>query len=275
MKKQIKSFVVLAGTIIALLAMTIGAAAAAGASRLVSVAQHTPRAEAPLAACTALEASEIYWITLDEDGEVDETVESYPEETSLIAGAYDYECVPRKTALSIVWSLEGEQILTDTYDPKASEKGGTDWFSLFMRDESPLELGEYTLEVFNGEDLLTSGAVVIGEGEDPVDGAAVTVQGTVVDSKSKKPITGALVIVLNEGVSPAAWLKDGVDEDVLAFGKTDSKGQFTLNAKVPVVTELPWIIGAKGYKTVSQDDFAIEEDAEDPFIMNIGLAKSK
>jgi hypothetical protein len=146
-----------------------------------------------------------------------------------------------------------------------------------MRDESPLELGEYTLEVFNGEDLLTSGTVVIGEADDPdpVDGAAVTVQGTVVDSKSKKPINGALVIVLNEGISPAAWLEDGTDEDVLAFGKTDSKGQFVLNAKVPVGTELPWIIGAKGYKTVSQDDFAIEEDAEDPFIMNIGLAKTK
>ena len=86
---------------------------------------------------------------------------------------------------------------------------------------------------------------------------------------------GALVVVLNDGVDVEQWLKDGSDSDVMSYGKTDSKGQFELNERVPVGKPLPWLIGAKGYKTIMQQDFTIEEGAEDPYVLNIGLERSK
>jgi hypothetical protein len=277
MKKQFRTLAVTAGSIITLLAITVGSVAAMGGAKLTGSARQSDTTGAPLAACAKLEAGEVYFVTLTEDGDIDETVESYPISTTKITAAFDYGCLPKKVAMNIVWSLDGDQILTDEDTPKASDKSGNYTHSIFMKDESELPTGEYTVEFYNGETMLTSGSITVGEVTDGpvVEGDELTVQGTVVDAKSKKPITGALVIVLNEGIVTADWLKDGKDEDVMAFAKTDSKGQFELNNKVPAGVALPWIIGAKGYKTVSQDDFVLAIGSDDPYVMNIGLTKTK
>ena len=277
MKKQFRTLAVTASSILTLLAITVGTVAAVGGATLTSIARQSETTGAPLSACAKLEASEVYFVTLNEDGEIDEKVESYPISTTRVTAAFDYSCLPRKVAMNIVWSLDGEQILTGDDTPTATDKGGNYTHAIYMKDESELPTGGYTVEFYNGENLLTSGSITVGEVTDGpvVGGGELTVQGTVGDAKSKKPISGALVIVLNEGVSTAAWLKDAKDEDVMAFAKTDSKGQFELNNKVPVGVALPWIIGAKGYKIVSQDDFVLAEGSEDPFVMNIGLTKTK
>jgi len=137
------------------------------------------------------------------------------------------------------------------------------------------------VEFYLGDNILTSGSITVGEDisqtgvTTETQTTDVAVQGTVVDSKSKKPISGAVVAVLNEGVDAAQWLKDGSDSDVLAYSKTDSKGQFELNERIPVGTALPWLIGAKGYKAILQQDFTIEDGTEDPYVLNIGLERSK
>jgi hypothetical protein len=233
-------------------------------------------------ACSAIEASEVYWVTVTEDGEVDETVESYPDETTKVTAAFDYNCIPRRTTLMTIWSIDGEQVLTSEDKPKATNTANTWTHSVFMKDESPLPNGEYTVEFYVGEDLLTSGTVQVGgDGPDPdpdpdPDPAAdVTVQGTVVDSKSKKAINGAVVIFLNEGVDAEQWLEDGTDEDVLAFGKTDSSGEFELDNRVPVGTAFPLLIGAKGYRTILEPEFVIEEGSEDPFVLDVKLQRQK
>ncbi|MCL5999755.1 MAG: carboxypeptidase regulatory-like domain-containing protein, partial [Chloroflexi bacterium] len=139
---------------------------------------------------------------------------------------------------------------------------------------SPLPNGEYTIEYYIGEDLLTSGTVIVGEGPTPP-GDDVAVEGTVVDAKSKKPINGALVVVLNEGVDAEQWLEDGADEDVFAFAKTNSKGQFELNNRIPTGVAYPWMIGAKGYRTILEQEFTIEEGVDDPYVLNIALERQK
>lgn len=277
MKKQFRMLAVTASSIIALLAITVGAVAAMGSAKFMGSARQSDSTGAPLAVCAKLEASEVYFVTLTEDGDIDETVESYPISTTKITAAFDYGCLPRKVALNIVWSLDGDQILTDDDTPKATDKSSNYTHSIFKKDESEMPTGEYTVEFYLGEDLLTSGSITVGEVTDGpvVEGDELTVQGTVMDAKSKKPIAGALVIVLNEGVSTAAWLKEGTEEDMLAFAKTDSKGQFELNNKVPAGVKLPWIIGVKGYKTINQDDFVLEIGSDDPYIMNVGLTKTK
>ena len=291
MKKQLKTFIMTAGTAISLLAVTFTAAAAgpkASAHALAAGAatqtrQISPAVSSPAAAvtCKEMEASDVYWVTLDEDGNKDETVDLYPTESPTVTAAFDYNCIPKKTKLGIVWAIDGEQVLTSNESLKASNDADTYLYSLYMQDGSPLSDGEYGVEFYVGDTLLTSGSVNIGGEISPTEDVTdteqtdVSVQGTVVDSKSKKPINGALVVVLNEGVDVEQWLEDGSDSDVLAYAKTDSKGQFELNDRIPVDTALPWLIGAKGYKTIMQQDFTIESPADDPYVLNIGLERSK
>jgi hypothetical protein len=238
------------------------------------------------ASCAAMKATDVYWITLTDSGDTDQKVEGYPDGTSKVTAAFDYNCIPMKTKMSIIWSIDGEQALSDSVTPKPSDKADTYTYSLFKKDNSVLSNGDYSVEFYLGDTLLTTGKVTVGDiGVSDVttktktttssSTSEVTVQGTVADSKSKKAISGAVVVVLNEGVDPKAWLKDGKDEDVLAFAKTDSKGQFELNNQVPTNLALPWIVAAKGYKVILQSDFVIDEGSDDPYIMNIGLERSK
>jgi Carboxypeptidase regulatory-like domain len=285
MNKQLKSFIMTAGTALSLLAVTFTAAAAspkANANALAGAATQT-RQTGPAAAstCTKMQATDVYWVTLDADGNKDQTVDVYPTESVTVTAAFDYNCIPKKTKLGIVWSINDEQVLTSNETPKVSDKADTYIYSLFTKDGSPLSNGVYGVEFYLGDNILTSGSITVGEDisqtgvTTETQTTDVAVQGTVVDSKSKKPISGAVVAVLNEGVDAAQWLKDGSDSDVLAYSKTDSKGQFELNERIPVGTALPWLIGAKGYKAILQQDFTIEDGAEDPYVLNIGLERSK
>jgi hypothetical protein len=286
MNKQLKSFIMTAATAVSLLAATFTAAAAspkANVNALAGAATRTRQASSLAAAstCTKLQASDVYWVNLDEEGNIGETVDVYPTETLTATAAFDYNCIPKKTKLSIVWYINDEQVLTDNATPKANDKADTYSYSIYMKDGTPLSDGKYGVEFYLGDNVLTSGTINVGEDISQTDittdtqATDVAVQGTVIDSKSKKAISGALVVVLNDGVDVQQWLKDGSDSDVMAYSKTDSKGQFELNERIQVGKALPWLIGAKGYKTIMQQDFTIEEGAEDPYVMNIGLERSK
>ncbi len=295
MNKQLKSFITTAGTLVSLVAITFTAAAAtpkvnadnlAGSARQVPSQQ--PLVYAPAAACTKLQAGDVYWMGTDPDtGEVTGTVDMYPSGTPTITAAFDYNCIPSRTKLGVVWSIDGEQVYTSNETPKANAKADTYTYSLFKKDASALDDGEYGVEFYLGQNLLTSGTITVGGEVSPTEvvtdtkgttdtATDVSVQGKVVDKQSKKPINGALIVVLNEGVDAKEWLDSGTDSDVMAYAKTDSTGEFELNERIPVGTALPWLIGAKGYQTIIDQEFAIDpSNAEDPYVMNIGLVRSK
>jgi hypothetical protein len=275
MKRATRTTAAAAAALTALVITAIGASAAAQpadwATRSGPASPAGSEAAAPAYACAALEAGDVVWVTLDEDGEIAGDVESYPSETTKVTAAFEYSCIPRKTTITTVWSIDGEVVLTDETTPKATDKSDTWTSSLFMKDESPLPDGKYGIEYYIGEDRLTFGEVTVGGTEAPT---AVTVRGVVQDSKSKKAIKGAMVIVLNEGVDPEAWLEEGTDDDVFSSAKTNSKGQFELDQPIPLGAELGWLIGAQGYKPIVET-FALEEDTEDPLELTINLVKGK
>ncbi len=277
--RQIKQlWIVALGITLGLLVSAAGTAYAERAIRFAgdsapAAAQHSA-VEAPAAQtsrCTAMQAGDVVWVTLNEEGEVEEEVESYPTGATRITAQFEYNCVPRKTTLVTVWYMDGEAVLTSEDKPKASNQPDVWQAYLYMKDESPLPDAEYGVEFYIGEELLTSGAVVIG-GDGPTPDA-VTVQGTIVDSKSKKPIKGAVVVVLNEGVSAEDWLDNGTDEEIFASAKTDSKGQFVLDNPIEIGVPHSWLIGAQGYKPIIREDWALEEDIEDPLVLDIKLVK--
>ncbi len=226
------------------------------------------------AGCTELKAtSEVFWVQVSEDNEEEvEEVESYPSGTSRITAQFEYNCIPRRTTIVTVWSLDGETILTAEDKPKATNSPGTWAVSLSTKDDSPLLEGEYGAAFYVNKKLIAEGKVIVG-GDQAEE--AITVQGTVVDSRSGRPIRGALVVVLKKGVSVDKWLNGGSDDDVLAFAETNSKGEFVLNNPIPVGVPHDFIVGAKGYRPVIEKGWIIEEDeAEDPLVLEIKLVRS-
>ncbi len=278
MNTQLNTLVMATGPVISLIATMAMApaadAAAAGEAGAAGQAVSLPY-RPPAAACTEMTAGPVYWVTLTEESEIDQTLELYPSGTPTITAAFDYNCVPKKTKLESVWSLDGEFYVSGSGSPRARTTAGTYTEYLYLKDGSALDDGAYGVEYYVGETLITSGTVTLGDGTS-VDGVTeVTVQGTVTDARTKKPISGAVLAVLQEGVDPQQWMDSGTDADMLAFAKTDSKGRFELDNSVPVGTALPWLVGAKGYKLLIQTDFVIEEGVEDPYEMNITLERAK
>lgn len=232
--------------------------------------------DAPAATCSKLKASEVAWVTLNDDGEIEDQVDSYPSETTLITPLFEYNCVPKKITVVTVFTLDGEPVFTDKETLKATKSRGIYAYSLGTEDETALPEGEWGVEFYNSKTLLTSGTIVVGDGgggEVP-EGETVTVQGVVRDKKTKKPIKAAVILVLNPGVTVEEWVDGGQeDEAVFTAGKTDSKGQFVLESELERDVEYSLIVVAKGYKPIGYDGFVVTEDDPDPLDLNIAMTK--
>jgi hypothetical protein len=277
MKQQLKALVVVVGALVALVATVFAAFAGtpglarAGTLTYTSRAPHMAKLALP-AACTKMEASDVAWVTLNEDGDIEDQVDSYPTGTSLITPVFEYPCVPKKVTIVTSFSLDGEVVYSDKETLKSSSAEGLYGYPLGTTDESPMDEGTWGVEFFNNKTLLTAGEVVIGEGGDTDE--TVTVEGTVKDKKTKKAIKTATIIVLNPGVSVQDWLdNDQSEDDVFTAGQTNSKGQFTLEDSLTRNEIYSLIVVAKGYKSIATDTFTIEDDVEDPVELNITMTK--
>lgn len=271
-----RSLVVAGGVLIALVATALSAlASGAGFSRAsipLALPPNLPPAGVEAATCTKMTASDVIWVTVNEDGEVDEQVESYPSETSLIFPIFEYNCVPKNTTIVSVFTYEGEQVYNDKEKLKASTRGDFYGYPLQM-NEGVFDEGEWGIEFYNNKTLLTSGTVIIGE-ESPGPSSSVTVQGTVTDKRTKKPIKGALILVLQPDITIESFIDGGQqDEDVFTAAKTDAKGQFELQEQLDRDQPYAVAVVAKGYQPIGQDDFTVTEDDPDPLELNLTLTK--
>jgi hypothetical protein len=279
MKKQLKAMVVTVGVLVALIATVFSAFATgpglARAGVLNSGLGHVPHMPKSLLApdaCSKMEASDVAWVTLTEDGDIDEQVDSYEPGTSLITPLFEYPCVPKKVTLVTSFSFEGEVVYTDKETLKSSNSEGLYAYPLGTTDNSPMDEGTWGVEFFNNKTLLTSGEIVVGEEGEVSD--TIEVQGTVKDKKTKKAIKGATIIVLNPGVTVEDWVENDQDEDdVFTAGKTNSKGQFTLEDPLTRNETYSLIIVAKGYKTLATDSFVIDDDVEAPAQLDVTMTK--
>lgn len=281
MKQQIKTLAMVVAALIALVGAVFsayGAPAELARAGQVAARSGSPRLARmlpfPRAACTDMEPSDVAWVTLNEDFEIEDQVDSYPSGTSLITPVFEYACVPKKVTVVTVFSLNGEVVYSDKEALKASNSDGLYGYPLGTTDESPMDDGLWGVEFFNNKTPLTEGEVIVGEGDDPIEGETVTVEGTVKDKKTKKAIKGAIVLVLNPGMTVDDWVDGGQeDSDVYTAGQTNSKGQFTLEDPLTRNEVYSLIVVAKGYKPIATDEFVIEDDVEDPVQLDIVLSK--
>lgn len=276
MKQQLKLTFSLVG------AMLIGLASVFGAAAQNNLRGHGQALAAPaaevLAACSKMQASAVTWVTLTDEGDIDEEIEgAYPTDTNLITPVFQYNCVPKKTSIVTVFKLDGEEVFSDKESLKSSNAKGLYAYPLGTEDNSPLPEGQWTVEFYNSKTLLTEGSIFIGEDTGTgttTSSSKVTIEGKVTDKKSKKAIKGATILVLEPGVTVQDFIDGGQKEkDVFTAGQTDSKGQFVLADQLLRETGYSIIVVAKGYKATAADGFIISADEPDPVVLNITMNK--
>jgi hypothetical protein len=261
-----------------LLALTFSVTTAAGRGGLDlrgSAFDLSAAVPAQQGTCTTMQAeSDAEWLATDESGEAtDEVVESYPTGTTVIAAQFAYNCLPKNAVIVTVFALDGEVIFSNKAPQKPKSKSGIYAYTLSREDGEPMPDGEWEVGFFNNKTLLTSSTITVGGDEPAPTGDAISVQGTVKDTKTKKPIKGALVIVLNEGVTAEAFIDDPQDADVYTAATTNARGEFVLESTIERDVPHSWIIAAKGYKPIIEDEYVIGGEAEDPLELNITLSK--
>ncbi len=279
MKQQLKLMAIVVTVFTALIGTVFSASATAPrlGGQSLAAASHLLRRDMSALACTSMKADDVAWVTLDDEGDIDEQVESYESGTTLITPVFEYNCVPRSVTVVTIFSLDGEPVFSDKESLRSSSASGLYGYPLGTTDESALDDGEWGVEFYNNKTLLTDGEVIIGEGggggEDPVD-ESVTVEGVVTDKKSRKPIKGAVILILQPGVSVEDWIdNDQSDEDVFTAGKTDSKGKFKLENPLQRETVYSIVVVAKSYKPLANDSFEIAADEEEPVQLTIKMTK--
>jgi hypothetical protein len=276
MKQQLKLMLTIVGVFAALLGTVFTASAKAPrlAGQDLPAASHQHRRDQSMLACSKMQAGDVAWVTLTEDGDIDEQVEAYETGTNLITPVFEYNCVPRSVTIVTIFSLNGEPVFSDKESLKSSNASGLYGYPLGTNDGSPLDDGEWGVEFYNNKTLLTEGVVGIGEGSSNNGGETVTVEGVVTDKKSKKPIKGAIILILQPGIAVQDWIDhDQPDDEVFTAGKTDSKGKFTLENPLEREVTYSIVVVAKKYKPLANDEFEIGPDEEDPVQLTIKLTK--
>jgi carboxypeptidase family protein len=235
--------------------------------------------------CTTFKATntEVAWVTLDADNNVDQQVNSYPPDTTTITPLFEYNCVPRPVEIVTVFSLNGEQVFSDKETIKATKTSGLYGYPLGTTDGSALDDGTWGVEFYNNKTLVASGAVEVGVTDNNTNtngndnqstSKTVTVEGTVTDKASGTPVEGAIVLFLNPGTKVQAFIDGGYkDADVFTGAKTDSKGAFTLPVPVERNVGYSLVIVADGWKPVAADDFIIDDSQPDPVSLDVQLTK--
>jgi len=230
--------------------------------------------QVPAAACASMTATDVAWVTLTPNHHIDKQVPAYDSGPTDITPVFQFNCVPANTTVVSVFSLNGLTIFTDKEAVKARNTAGLYAYALEPSDGSTISDGEWGVQYFNDKTLLTSGSVTVGKaGGDTSQTTTAGVQGVVQDQNSQAPIEGAVILVFNPGVKAQDFIQNGQkDSDVYTAGQSDSQGAFTLAKKLPRHQVFSMLIVAQGYKSVGNDTFQINDEA-DPVSITVSMTK--
>ena len=228
--------------------------------------------------CDTFKAStDVYWVTLDQNNKIQDTVTAYPDGATQIAPVFEYDCNPSAFQLVTIFSLNGKQVFTDKASLPATDQHDLYGYPLVTKDNTAFDNGTWGVEFYDAKQLVASGQVEVGSGGSSggnTTSTTVTVQGTITAKSGGKAINGAIFVVLNEGVTVAQFIKDNfADADVFTGAKSDSTGQFTLPDALKRNTNYSFVIAATGFKDVEVDGFNIDDTQPDPLVLNVQLSK--
>ena len=223
--------------------------------------------------------SDITWVTVDNKGNVDQQVDSYPSGTDLLVGLFDYAGMTDGQTWGVIWYQNGQEYARGSFSWDGGSKG-TMPISLSNNDNSSMEDGTYSVEVYlidsnNKGTMLTQGEVTVGGGEvnggvpsRPSKSDGVQISGQIVDNDTNRGISGALFIVLNPGVTIDQFeAKNFPDSMIFTMAQADSNGNFTLPDLLDRGTSYTVVVGAKGYQRQVFEDvgYSASDSAEQQY----------
>jgi S1-C subfamily serine protease len=196
----------------------------------------------------------VTWVALDNKGNPEEEVDSYPSGTEVIAGQFEYSGMTDGQSWGMLWYLEGEEIGRGFFEWSDGPEG-TMTVSFNNNDGSSLPDGNYLVELYAGTGdeipLLSQGEVTIGGGggiQRPGKNDGVLISGQIVDNDTSRGINGAYFIVLNPGVTYKQWeSKNFPDSMIFTYAQADSRGEFVLPDLLQYGVGYTVVVLAEGY----------------------------
>lgn len=240
---------------------------------VVAISLFPSQADAQTArACKALTAnSDVMWYVSEEEPDVD----GYPSGSESIEPYFEYSCVPKNTKIVTVFTLDGEEVFSDSEAVPSTGSPNYYFYSLTSKSGTMPD-GEWGVTFLVNNKAVAEGAITVGgtESGNTEEPSVVEVSGMVTDKRTKKPIRGAMVVVLNPGVTIQQFADDDfADEHVYTSAVTDATGAFVLEQPLERNVEYAVLVAAKGYKPVTSDAFVVTDEDPDPLELNITMAK--
>jgi hypothetical protein len=193
-----------------------------------------------------------------------------------VYAVYQYEGMEDGQAWSRTWYLDGEAALSqdDTWDGGES---GSGWLNVY--NDGGLPDGAYGLAVWVGGEKVQEGEFTIGQPgsmvpAQPTD-EGVWIQGRIVDAATGRGIKGAAFVALIPGTTVAEFDANPSEDLFYATGQADAQGYFQTDRALERGERYSLIIGARGYKRVTEDNLLVEEDTESPLEVNIELQRGR
>ena len=219
-------------------------------------------------------SSDVFWVSLDEDYEIEDQVSSYPNGATLITPVFEYDCVPTNVDIVSVFSYDGDVVYSDEESIQPSTRSGIYGYPLGTTDNTALGDGEWGIEFYVDDRLIGDGTVDVGGGQGNDTNELVTVEGSVVSASSGQAIEDALILILVPGVTIDDWIEaDYPDSDVYTGAESNSRGDFTLADPLERNVEYALVVVADGYQPLAVDGFVIGDDLEAPVFLEIELAQ--
>lgn len=173
---------------------------------------------------------------------------TYPTGVKKIGAVFNWSNMTSGDTWSYRWTRDGKDVTSKTTTWTWDSSGSCFYFTL---TGDPLTDGNYQLDIYTGTQSTLSGTASTKVGGAAPTASTVQVKGKVLDANTGKAVNGALVLVLNPGVDPDAWLDYGEDADIFTSAQTNANGDFVLPERLQRNEEYAILVGSKslGYRT--------------------------
>ncbi len=222
--------------------------------------------------------SDITWYSATTDCQAQDSVTSYPSDTTAMAAAFSFSGMTDGEPWAETWTVDGQELYSSQYSWTEGQKGDT--FTCLYNSESTMPEGNYHIELYAGQnlDLLTQSDVAVGGGStpgpsQPSNKGVVTVYGQIVDADSHNPLPGAEIYVLKPDFTFADWKADNyADGDIFTSTKADNQGKYSLPDKLALNVGYTFILYVDGYSINYADDLVWT--SQDPTNFELDLTMS-
>ncbi|MFN8445329.1 MAG: trypsin-like peptidase domain-containing protein [Caldilineaceae bacterium] len=208
---------------------------------------------------------------VDDKGQAINPASSFSGVTAVYA-VFDVAGMEDGTVWTTRWYYQDEEVASEE---NVWEFGKERSHYVWLEHPDGLPNGTYKLELYIEGKLSQSGEFQVGARSQRQQRNQVTVVGQVTDADNKRlTISGALVIFLNPGISINQWVDANYDETMIyAQGTTDRNGEYQLDKRVERGSAYSIVVYRDGYETVTNDDYEIPADADDPYALDATLQK--